>query len=205
MDLHNPAPVTVDQVVQALSVLGQEVVADPEYRPYGPTRDDLPELLGGLLGRVEFEVATVVDPNDDPPHAMSELQGGWRTESDNPDVHRAVLVNRLHRTAFDIGAALGADDVTAVGEVIGGEVVGEVVGEVDGDQEEEEAVGPPGVAGAAVCALAAADLLAAQDAVDDGRTRAAHHALDSVEGFLAQALLTAHLLRLQLRAEEEEE
>ncbi|MBF9073707.1 hypothetical protein [Streptacidiphilus fuscans] len=194
MDLHNPAPVTVDQVVQALSVLGQEVVADPEYRPDGPTRDDLPELLGGLLGRVEFEVATAVDPNEDPPHAMSELQDGWRTESENPDVHRAVLVNRLHRTAFDIGAALGADDATSDQEV---------VGEVDGD-EEDEAVGPPGVAGAAVCALAAADLLAAQAAVDDGRARTAHHALDSVEGFLAQALLTAHLLRLQLRAEEEE-
>jgi hypothetical protein len=191
MDLHNPAPVTVDQVVQALSVLGQEVVADPEYRPDGPTEDDLPELLGGLLGRVEFEVATVADPNAEPPHAMSEVQDGWRTESTNPDVHRALLVNRLQRTAFDIGSVLGTGDE-------------DLPETVDGDDEEEdEAVGPPGVAGAAVCALAAAELLAAQGAVDDGRAHAAHRALDSVEGFLAQALLTAHLLRLQLRAEEQ--
>ena len=187
MDLHNPAPVTVDQVVHALSVLGQEVVADPEFRPDGPTEDDLPELLGGLLGRVEYEVAIVVDPADEPPSALSQLQDGWRTESDEPDVHRAVLMNRLQRTAFDIGAALGEDT--------GEEALG----------EDEEEVGPPGVAGAATCALAAAELLAAQAAVDDGATRAAHRALDSVEGFLAQALLTAHLLRLQLRAEEEDE
>jgi hypothetical protein len=194
MDLHNPAPVTVDQVVHALSVLGQEVVADPEYRPFGPTEDDLPELLGGLLGRVEFEVATVVDPADEPPLALSELQEGWRTESDNPDVHRAVLVNRLQRTAFDIGAALGADGEE---DARGGEGAS-----VD---EEDEEVGPPGVAGAAACALAASDLLAAQAAVDEGRSRQANRALDSVEGFLAQALLTVHLLRLQLRAEEDEE
>lgn len=184
MDLHNPAPVTVDQVVHALSVLGQEVVADPEFRPDGPTEDDLPELLGGLLGRVEYEVAIVVDPGDEPPSALSQLQDGWRTESDEPDVHRAVLVNRLQRTAFDIGAALGDDT---------------------GEEEDEEEVGPPGVAGAATCALAAADLLAAQAAVDDGHAREAHRALDSVEGFLAQALLTAHLLRLELRAEEDDE
>lgn len=189
MDLHNPAPVTVDQVVHALSVLGQEVVADPEYRPYGPTEDDLPELLGGLLGRVEFEVATVVDPGDEPPLALTELQDGWRTESDNPDVHRAVLVNRLQRTAFDIGAALGT----------GGEEDAQ-----EGEEEDEEEVGPPGVAGSAACALAASDLLAAQAAVDDGRSRQAHRALDSVEGFLAQALLTVHLLRLHLRAEDED-
>ncbi|WP_042381823.1 hypothetical protein [Streptacidiphilus melanogenes] len=194
MDLHNPAPVTVDQVVHALSVLGQEVVADPEYRPDGPTEDDLPELLGGLLGRVEFEVATLVDPADEPPSALSDLQEGWRTESDNPEVYRAVLVNRLQRSAFDISAALGEDTADEVGDL----------GDVELDDEDDEA-GPPGVAGAAACALGAADLLAAQAAVDQGRARQAVRALDSVEGFLAQALLTVHLLRLQLRAEEESE
>jgi hypothetical protein len=127
-----------------------------------------------------------VDPADEPPSALSELQDGWRTESDDPDVHRAVLMHRLQRTAFDIGAALGDDETE------------------DADEDEAE-VGPPGVAGAAACTLAAADLLAAQSAMDDGHTRQAHRALDSVEGFLAQALLTAHLLRLQLRAEEDDD
>ncbi|MEY9875175.1 hypothetical protein ABH931_004676 [Streptacidiphilus sp. MAP12-33] len=184
MDLHSPAPVTVDQVVHALSVLGQEVVADPEYRPDGPTEDDLPELLGGLLGRVEFEVAAVVDTEDEPPQGLSALQDGWRTESDDPVVHRAVLVHRLQRTAFDVGAALGEETDAE-------------------DVEDDDEAGPPGVAGAAACALAAADLLTAQAAVDDGEIREARRALDSVEGFLAQALLTVHLLRLEVRAEED--
>jgi hypothetical protein len=186
MELHNPAPFTVDQVVHALSVLGQEVVADPEYRPDGPTDDDLPELLGGLLGRVELEVATVVDPEDEPPQALAALLEGWRAESDDVSLHRAVLMHRLQRTAFDIGAALGEE-------------------EDDEDAEDDEPTGPPGVAGSAACALAATDLLAAQAAVDDGHIRRARRALDSVEGFLAQALLTVHLLRLEVRAEEDDD
>src|SRR5690348_14129947 len=95
MGLQKFTPLTVDQVLRGMAALGREVVADPEHRPEGPTADDLPELLGGLLALVEFEVAALVDTDEDPPLQLADLQNGWRSESDEPAVHRAVLVHRL--------------------------------------------------------------------------------------------------------------
>ncbi|MFJ8388887.1 hypothetical protein ACIQ9Q_31045 [Streptomyces sp. NPDC094438] len=38
-----------------------EHVVDPEHRPAGLTEQDVPELLGALLGLIETEAATLAD------------------------------------------------------------------------------------------------------------------------------------------------
>ncbi|MFP3989513.1 hypothetical protein U9R90_18940 [Streptomyces sp. E11-3] len=111
-----------------------------------------------------------------PPLAFHGLQQGWRHTSAERDVHRAVLANRLNRTAFDVPMLLA-----------------------DVDLASGEAPEPPGIAGASASALAAASLIDAQEHFDNGRIEYAHLALDSAEGSLAQAQLTLYLLRLQLR------
>jgi hypothetical protein len=192
MGLQKLNPLTVDQVLRGLAVLGRGVVADPEHRPEGPTAQDLPELLGALLAVAEYEVAATVDTTEEPPVLLTELQDGWRSESDDVAVHRAVLVHRLQRTAYDLGVFLGTNELPELEDD-------------EGEEDEDEGLEPPGIAGAAASALAAAELVQAQDHFDAGRAEKAHLALDSVEGALAQAMLTLHLLRMQLRASEEDD
>lgn len=177
MGLENISPLTVDQLLRALAALGQAHVADPDQRPDGPTEDDRPELLGALLALTETETATLVDPEQDPPLHLHGLQQGWQHTSADRNIHRAVLTNRIHRTAFDLPLLLA-----------------------DVDPDDDEAPEPPGLAGASASAMAAADFVNAQDHCDQGRLEHARIALDSAEGSLAQALITLHLLRLQVRA-----
>ncbi|WP_372412805.1 hypothetical protein [Streptomyces luteireticuli] len=179
MGLQNRTPISIDQILRALATLGQEHVVDPELRPDGLIQQDVPELLGALLGLVETESTTLVDPQAEPPAALHGLQQGWRHTSADRAVHRAVLVDRLHRTAFDVPLLLA---------------------DVEPDGDDEDVPEPPGIAGASASAMAAAALVEAQEHLVTGRRDHASRALDSAEGYLAQALLTLHLLRLQLRA-----
>src|SRR5260370_33343501 len=98
-----------------------------------------------------------------------------RAAATDRQIHRAVLVNRLQQTGFDIPMLLA-------------------------DLDSEEGAEPPGIAGASGCALAGASLLHAQEHFDESRPEHARLALDSAEGYLAQALLTLHLLRIQITA-----
>ena len=182
MGLQNTTPLTVDQLLRALAALGQPHVADPETRPEGPTEQDRPELLGALLGLVETEAATLVDPTAERPLALHGLEQGWQHTTADRDVHRAVLLQRLQRTAFDIPIVLA-----------------------DVDPDDDGAPEPPGTAGASAGVLAAASLIDAQQHFDTGRHEHARLHLDSAEGFLAQALLTLHLLRIQIAASKPEE
>ncbi|MEY9842745.1 hypothetical protein [Streptacidiphilus sp. EB103A] len=177
MGLQSTTPLTVDQLLNALAAVGRGHIADPDQRPDGPTEQDIPELLGALLGLAETEVATVVDVKQEPPVGLHGLQEGWQHTSADRDVHRAVLINRLNRTAFDVPVLLA-----------------------DVDLDDDEAPEPPGVAGASASVMAAASLVEAQDHLDNGRRDYAHLALDSAEGSLAQALITLHLMRIQIRA-----
>jgi hypothetical protein len=129
------------------------------------------------VGLIETETTTVVDPKEEPPRAVHGYQQGWLHTSADRQIHRAVLVNRLQRTGFDIPMFLA-----------------------DVDLDSEEGAEPPGIAGASGCALAGASLLHAQEHFDEGRPEHARLALDSAEGYLAQALLTLHLLRIQISA-----
>ncbi|WP_331718734.1 hypothetical protein [Streptomyces sp. NBC_00212] len=182
MGLHNTTPLTVDQLLRALAALGQPHIADPDVRPDGPTEQDLPGLLGALLGLVETESATLVNPLEEPPSALHGLQQGWQHTTEDRDIHRAVLLNRLRRTMFDLPILLA-----------------------DADPDDDEAAEPPGIAGASSSVTAAADLIDAQQHLAQDRVEHALLALDSAEGALAQALLTLYLLRLQIRAAQGQE
>lgn len=104
------------------------------------------------------------------------MRTGLAAHSADPDIHRAILINRPHRTAFDVPILL-----------------------TDVDPDDETSLEPPDIVGASASAMATADLIDAQNHLDNQRLDHAHPALDSAEGSLAQALLTLHLLRLQVR------
>ncbi|MCL7430362.1 hypothetical protein [Streptomyces sp. YS415] len=146
MGLDNVTPISIDQMLRALAALGQEHVVDPEVRPNGLIKQDVPELLGALLGLVETETATVVDPMEDPPLSLHGLQQGWQHTSADRVIHRAVLTNRLRRTTFDIPMILA-----------------------DVDPDDEDAAEPLGIAAAAASTMAAAEFIDAQDHVDQDR------------------------------------
>ncbi|MGW4162229.1 hypothetical protein [Streptomyces sp. NPDC004788] len=109
MGLENVTPISIDQMLRALATRGQEHVVDPEVRPDGLIKQDVPELLGALLGLVETETTTVVDPMEGPPRSFHGLQQGWQHTSADRVIHRAVLTNRLRRTPAGARRGDGVD------------------------------------------------------------------------------------------------
>ena len=177
LTLRNVTPLTVDQLLRALAALGHAHLADPGQRLDSPSEQDRPELLGALLGLLESEAITVVDPDRDAPLALRDLHRGWQQLTGDRDVHRAVLTARLRRTAYDVPLILA-----------------------DADPDDAAATGPAGIAAATLCANAAAELITAQDHVDNGRHDVALVDLDSAEGSLTQALHLLRLLRLHIHS-----
>ncbi|MEU2874453.1 hypothetical protein ABZ769_35565 [Streptomyces olivoreticuli] len=98
--------VTLEQALEALSALGTSVLADPEYRPDGPTTEDLPELLGGLLGKVEGEVMKIMKSADFLPSHLWKIQRGWQYEADYPEVCKLFIINRLIHVNIDLMSAV---------------------------------------------------------------------------------------------------
>ncbi|WP_424534172.1 hypothetical protein ACOZ38_28140 [Sphaerisporangium viridialbum] len=63
------------------------------------------------MGLIETETTTVVDPKEEPPRAVRGYQQEWLHTSADRQIHRAVLVNRLQRTGFDIPMFLADVDL----------------------------------------------------------------------------------------------
>ncbi|WP_075924806.1 hypothetical protein [Nocardiopsis sp. CNR-923] len=103
MSIESSAPVTVEQLLNALAALGRGPVADPDLRPGGPRAEDLPRLLGGLLAVVELEIAAQVRPAAQPPVDLAHLLLAWREQIGDDRMAEVVLANRAQRTAFDWG------------------------------------------------------------------------------------------------------
>src|SRR4051794_16982426 len=109
MAIESENPLTAEQVMAALAAVQAAPVADPELRPAGPTEEDLPELLGSLLAKIELEIASHVRP--DAETGMTNLPGlirGWTGLIDDDRLTTALLANRLQRTVFDFNVASGA-------------------------------------------------------------------------------------------------
>ncbi|MEV7565391.1 hypothetical protein [Streptomyces tanashiensis] len=167
MSISSERPVSVQQVYAALVALGAEPVADPEYRPEGPRAEDRLRLLGGLLAKVELEIAAATRPT-----GAGEIEGtfdavmGWN-EQVGPDSELAanVLANRLERTAMQVS---------------------------ESDEEEP----PPGREASFAAVIAAAFALAAQLHAERGEVESTRAALGGVEEALVDVLRGVHALRV---------
>ncbi|OLT26596.1 hypothetical protein BJF83_20755 [Nocardiopsis sp. CNR-923] len=109
MAIESPAPVTADQVLNALAALGTITLVDPEMRPDGLTDADVPHLLGTLLAVAELEIAARVHPADDPPRELADLLQAWRDQI-GEGLADEVLAHRAQRTLFDFGLTSGGED-----------------------------------------------------------------------------------------------
>jgi hypothetical protein len=181
-------PLSVDQVVDALVAVKAGLLVDPDHRSDGPTEDDLPSLLAGLLAKVELETATRVRPlvhEGGAVETVAAYLAGWHDvvragETDPDALVMEVLANRMQRTVIDLDHATGGTPQT--------------------EGEEEDAGDQPIVARAAINALMAAGaflevlLHAADPAYDE------HRGLDHAETFLALALMTLTGRRMELNS-----
>ncbi|MFF3159759.1 hypothetical protein [Streptomyces sp. NPDC057910] len=174
--IKSPEPVSTEQLLAALAALGGGVIADPEHQAERPRSSDATELLGAVLVMVELDVASRVDTLAESLAGLEELHRGWgqAEEAAGPGALRALLLNRLQRSGFDIQAFVHPDHG------------------VDDDPAQ------PAAAAAASAAFAAAGFLAVLDCLEDGGLQAAYGALDAAEGFLAHALVGLHVARQSL-------
>jgi len=166
-------PVSAEQVFSALVALRAEPVLDPEARPAGPLPEDRLRLLGALLATVELEIAAAVTAafpiEEEFFEELAEVINGWR-EKIGPDQALAFLVisHRLQRTALQVGA------------------------------EEEQPEPSAGRAASVAAAVAGAELLNAQLAVDQGDAEGVRRAINRAEGTLAEVLAGIHQLRVDI-------
>lgn len=180
MAIESENPLTVEQVMAALVAMQAAAVADPELRPAGPTAEDLPELLGSLLAKVELEIASLVRPGEAEIGLtnVAGLMRGWNGLIDDDSLAAVLLANRLQRTVFDLSAASGGLEEP------------EYADETVGDQQPIDA---QAAVNATLAAISLIDAYAHE--ADPERVR---NALDQGEGFLALALMDLHSRRLQL-------
>ncbi|MER5884595.1 hypothetical protein ABT160_12260 [Streptomyces sp. NPDC001941] len=174
-------PVTADQVTAALAALGRAAVPHPRRRPDSRADGEVLDLLGALLAVTELEAACRTEPAALPPVGLPALQHGWHAQTGTTDLRRVVLVNRLRRSGADLSLLPTAP-----------------LPHGDPMDPEPSVDDPPGVYGAQMCALAAANLAVAQHQADQHHRNAAHATLDATQGMLAQALLAVNELRCRL-------
>ncbi|MGW0664606.1 hypothetical protein [Streptodolium elevatio] len=200
MGVQSENPLTVDQVFAALVAVRAAPVVDPELRPDGPIAEDVPELLGALLAKVELEAAALVPPGDtEVVPQMPGLVRGWSEQVGGMDAATVVLAHRLQRTARDLDAAVGGTLLPSdPGHDLGNNDDQDHEDQEHGedDQDDEDVPPVPALNGAVNAALAALAFLEADAHDDDPEQLRA--ALDGCEGMLAMALLQLHARRMQL-------
>ncbi|MEV4399208.1 hypothetical protein [Nonomuraea sp. NPDC049607] len=102
-------------MVDALVAVKAGLLVDPDHRPDGPTQEDLPLLLAGLLAKVELEMATLLHPleqEDGAAEAVAAYLAGWHEvvhvgEDDRDLLVLQTLASRLRRTVTDLDHATG--------------------------------------------------------------------------------------------------
>jgi len=86
---------TPNQILDALTAFGYEVVYDPGTHPDGPTEEDMPDLLGRLSSLIDFAIGERVRPNSE---SMSEFQAGYMAAIASREDFFEVLIVRAIAT-----------------------------------------------------------------------------------------------------------